>query len=684
MPNNSTFIIRLSNDANQPGINPPITIACGGVNTNDNIRLTTLADVVVDNWGRTDGVNFTPNNQTGYDYRRNTNAVVPNPGWDPADWTITDWTNTVLPDYGDLGTYTPEIVSTYQYNIDGGPWQADTLFTGIAVGIHTINVRNILTGCTSSAQIEILPAFTNTPVTTIGYTTPVCINDTTNPSPDTTAAGFVSGGKYTADSPLLSINLNTGVIDLATSAAGSYIVTYTVDPDLGNCIAGGSSTAPIVITPVITPNFPVIPSFCSGTVAPLLGTTSPNGIQGTWLPAVIDNLNDGTYVFTPLSGQCAGMQTLNVDITAPNIMPDFAAINPFCAGTAAPLLGTTSPNGISGTWLPAVIDNLNDGTYVFTPDAGQCALQQPLTVVITPPTITPVFAIVNLFCAGDQAPILPTTSQNNISGTWQPAIIDNMQSGNYVFTPSGGQCALPLTLIVTVTPTVTPDFAPISSICDGGVVPTLGTTSPNGVTGTWQPAVISPTQSGIYTFTPDLGQCANNQVLEVTISTNPVFTVDGGCVNGSYILTVLSSSDFSSATFIWRDEQGNIVGGNESTLTVTQTGTYSLEINNLGCSATQPRPVVNISCTIQKGISPKGTGAGDGKNDFFDLTGQNVSKLQIFNRYGTIAYSKSNYTNQWYGQSDNGGELPDGTYFYVIDYKGQESKTGWIYINHEQ
>ena len=83
---------------------------------------------------------------------------------------------------------------------------------------------------------------------------------------------------------------------------------------------------------------------------------------------------------------------------------------------------------------------------------------------------------------------------------------------------------------------------------------------------------------------------------------------------------------------------------------------------------------------IQKGISAN----GDGENDYFDLEGQNVSQLQIFNRYGVKVYSRGNYSNQWYGQSDKGEELPDGTYYFVIDYVAGETKTGWIYINRER
>ena len=63
----------------------------------------------------------------------------------------------------------------------------------------------------------------------------------------------------------------------------------------------------------------------------------------------------------------------------------------------------------------------------------------------------------------------------------------------------------------------------------------------------------------------------------------------------------------------------------------------------------------------------------------------NVSELEIYNRYGVKVYSKGNYTNEWIGQADNGNELPDGTYYYVISFtNNQEAKTGWIYINRER
>jgi hypothetical protein len=92
--------------------------------------------------------------------------------------------------------------------------------------------------------------------------------------------------------------------------------------------------------------------------------------------------------------------------------------------------------------------------------------------------------------------------------------------------------------------------------------------------------------------------------------------------------------------------------------------------------------VTDLYCNIQKGISPNPT--PDGKNDFFDLINLDVQNLNIFNRYGVKVYSKAQYTNEWRGQTDSGSELPDGTYYYVIEFNNNsKTKTGWIYINRQ-
>jgi gliding motility-associated-like protein len=106
---------------------------------------------------------------------------------------------------------------------------------------------------------------------------------------------------------------------------------------------------------------------------------------------------------------------------------------------------------------------------------------------------------------------------------------------------------------------------------------------------------------------------------------------------------------------------------------------YVSALNTQGCFAIAPIAITAAGCDIQKGISPN----GDDMNDNFDLTYLKVQKLSIYNRYGMQVYNKGNYTNQWYGQTNDNKELPTGTYYYVIEPENGKSKTGWIYINRQ-
>ena len=465
-------------------------------------------------------------------------------------------------------------------------------------------------------------------------------------------------------------------IDNTTS--GSYVFT----PNAGQCAT--TQTLNVNVTaPSINPSFVAIPDVCSGTVAPSLATTSPIGIIGSWLPATIDNTTSGSYVFTPNAGQCATTQTLNVNVTAPSINPSFVAIPDVCSGTVAPSLATTSPIGITGSWSPTTIDNTASGTYEFTPNAGQCATTQTLNVVITP--VTPSgFPTTASYCSGSLSPSLAVISPNGVNGIWSPSVIDNINSGSYIFTPSAGECSNLHTLSVTINAPTIPDFADVAPICSGASVPTLDAASPNGVNGTWLPATIDNTADGSYVFTPSAGQCAVPQTLAVTVTPPINIIVDGGCDNGIYILTATSDSinfDPDTATYQWVDGSGATIGTDESVV-VSAPGTYICNVTNAGClSSGSSGDITSVTCTIQKGISPRGTGAGDGKNDFLKLA---CKKLEIFNRYGMVVYSKNNYSNNWYGQSDSGSELPDGTYFYVVEQNNAPAQTGWIYINREQ
>ena len=156
------------------------------------------------------------------------------------------------------------------------------------------------------------------------------------------------------------------------------------------------------------------------------------------------------------------------------------------------------------------------------------------------------------------------------------------------------------------------------------------------------------------------------------------------CPNATVPVTIgITPSNFSAAdvSVNWFLD-GNAIAGNGLTLnTVLAEGDYSAEIifNATGCVNTITTFVMELpTCIIPEGISPN----GDGLNDVFDLSSYGVSKLEIFNRNGTLVYSKKNYTNEWIGQTNDGKELPVGTYFYTMEYEdGTKSRSAWVYIN---
>ena len=85
---------------------------------------------------------------------------------------------------------------------------------------------------------------------------------------------------------------------------------------------------------------------------------------------------------------------------------------------------------------------------------------------------------------------------------------------------------------------------------------------------------------------------------------------------------------------------------------------------------------IKEACELPQAFTPN----DDGFNDVFDLTGQNVSKLEVYSRYGKLVYSKENYTNEWSGLDLNGTKLSTGTYFYLITKKDNSQFTGYVYL----
>lgn len=111
------------------------------------------------------------------------------------------------------------------------------------------------------------------------------------------------------------------------------------------------------------------------------------------------------------------------------------------------------------------------------------------------------------------------------------------------------------------------------------------------------------------------------------------------------------------------------------------TGTYTDFTIEIGACSDSSFDVYEFpGCSIiPEGISPN----NDGINDSFEVSWLQATHIKIFNRYGTEVYELPNYRNEWYGTTNDGQELPVGTYFYVIEVPVGDPISGWVYVNRE-
>jgi gliding motility-associated-like protein len=425
------------------------------------------------------------------------------------------------------------------------------------------------------------------------------------------------------------------------------------------------------------------------------------------------------------------------------VTPEFTQVNPICSGGSLNELPTTSSNGITGSWSPA-LDNTATREYTFIPNPDQCATTTSLTITVIP-NVTPEFSNVGSFCAGQEIANLPTTSLNGITGVWVPEI-NNQQTTTYTFTPDSGQCATSFQLTIEIQNDFSvPQFELPTQLCLGGSIAFFPSISQNGISGVWTPA-LNLEQTTLYTFTPNAGQCAEivthlltitepvttsfefTSHVEVCLGANfelPFVSSEGipGTWNPSFVNTTVGGSytftpeanqcalpftlfvniepkleltaiqgcfddryrlvgSITSGTAFsvgWWDQSGNQLS-NSLEYFPSAPGLYTfIAISSLGCEDFITVEVNSTFCDIPKGISPN----GDGLNDFWDLSNLPVLKAQIFNRYGMEVFSKANYRNEWNGRDKKGNELPTATYYYVVTFENGTHKTGWVYLQRE-
>lgn len=395
--------------------------------------------------------------------------------------------------------------------------------------------------------------------------------------------------------------------------------TYTLTATNGTCI--GTDSVSAVFNPVVTPTFDSVAPICAGDTLSALPTTSLNGITGTWSPA-LDNTATTTYTFTPDAGQCATTTTLTITVNAtpPPVSADitvtFTGQCGFLSGTyvyegllngKASFFAQPSPNvkisfdGVKWVLWDSNVDITNTGFENTTVPSG---LYPPFTGWVPTLCNDGTMTITNdsnfEFCDGATIADLPVTGTSlqwydtETNGNILPTSTI-LVTGSYYVTQTLNGCESPRGLVsVTVNPNVLPTFDSVGPICSGATLSALPTTSLNGITGTWSPALDNTTTT-TYLFTPDSGQCALSAELTIVVNSTPA--PSGSTAQTFSVGSTLADVVVTGSNIQWYDAPGgNLLP--PSTLLVNGLTYYASQTDN-GCES----PLLAVTVTVGTGVT---------------------------------------------------------------------------------
>lgn len=126
-----------------------------------------------------------------------------------------------------------------------------------------------------------------------------------------------------------------------------------------------------------------------------------------------------------------------------------------------------SGNTVTVSGAPALHDTYNY-TITTVSQTGLRCTEQVVTgrIIVNEGNIVPTFTQAGPYCEGSTVNALPTTSNNGITGHWEPDIMNRTYT--YTFVPDPGQCATITTMQITVNPLPTLQYTSGDETLCGG------------------------------------------------------------------------------------------------------------------------------------------------------------------------------------------------------------------------
>ena len=373
---------------------------------------------------------------------------------------------------------------------------------------------------------------------------------------------------------------------------------YSVTLDNNGCTAQDSMYLTVYPIPVIELGNDT--AFCDGDL--LILDAYYEGASYVWQDGSTNSnyaiTESGTYFVTVNSNICSYSDTISV-IVYPNPEIDLGNDTAACLGESV-ILDASYPNasytwqdGSTGAQFTADIT----GWYSVTLESNNCYFTDSIYVnIIDLPEID--LGEDTSICSNEN--LLLSIGITGAQYLWQDGSTNSTfsaeETGWYHVIVTAGSCSNNDSIYITVDQLPYVDLGADTSICEGESV-LLESNYPD-VTYIWQDGSTNSSfiadQTGWYHVSLNNNGCISEDSIYITVDPIPVIELgaDTALCEGDILIL---DAFFQNGSYIWQD------GSTNSTFTVTETGTYQVEVNAGVCSyqdsiqvTVHPNPIINL------------------------------------------------------------------------------------------
>lgn len=495
-----------------------------------------------------------------------------------------------------------------------------------------------------------------------------------------TLNAFAVGATSYSWQPAASLNNPNIANPIATP---TITTTYTVTVST-SC---GTASASVTVTVGTPPNINLTTSqstICEGqqvTIAAGGGTAYSWSNSATTSSIMVSPVSTTTYSVAVSNNGC--VKDTSVKITV-NPLPKVTinGNNNICAGASTTI---TATGGTGYTWSNAAttssitVSPVVTTTYSVAVSNGNCIKDTTYTITVNAYpsiTLTPDTSVCLgnsiMLSAGGGGTYLWSNSATSNSITVQPS-----SKTTYTVTVSNNGCSKDSAVTVAVNPSPVATITGAKMVCNGE---TITLKSDGGGTYEWSTGAttdtitVNPAKATNYSVVVlDSDGCSGTASTSISIYNPTLFACcdttiqSGGSTNLSAYTAGITHYKWLPDSGINCDTCPDIKASPAVTTIYTVTGTDSL-----GCSVERIVIVeVEGPCNdlmIPNVFTPNFAGP-NGVNNVFYINTYNFTawSINIYDRWGKEIYSSNNPAKYWDGNTQSGGQAPDGVYYYLID-----------------